>query len=78
MLIFLRVGRFVAILSFYIVAQLGGQLASSVQALGSFTVKVVIAKDLPNLGQVYHVAIVQAVVIALILIVELVGEVKNI
>ena len=77
-LVFVLVGRLVAILGLDIVAQLGGQLASFVEPLGSFVVEVVVAEDLPHLWQVNHVAVVQAVVVVLILVVELTGEVENV
>ena len=76
-LVFVLVGRVVAILGLDIVAQLGGQLASFVEPLGSIVVEVVVAEDLPHLWQVNHVAVVQAVVVGLILVVELTGEVEN-
>ena len=77
-LILVLVGGLVAILGLDIVAQLGGQLASFVEPLGSCIVEAVVAENLPHLWQVNHVAVVQAVVVGLILVVELTGEVENV
>lgn len=55
--------------------QFGGQLAAPVQSLRALVEEIVIAEDLPDFGQVNHVAIVQAVVVNLVLVEERLGEV---
>lgn len=59
-------------------AELGGELTSSVQSLRPLIEQAVITHDLPDFGQIDHVTVMEAIVVRLILVEQCLGKVENI
>ena len=77
-LLLLRIRQLVAVLSLDIVPQLGGQLSAPIKLLRALVEQVVVAKDLADFGQVDHIAVMEAVIVHLVLIVDVLGEIKQV